>query len=77
MTTDLTFNTSDFYDFEDLLADDERALRHRVREFMTREVAPRRQRPLEPRELFFEVVPGSAGLGIALPGPRRPSPRRP
>ena len=35
-----TIDTSDFYSYECLLADDERRLLHAVRRFMTTDVAP-------------------------------------
>ena len=40
MTTKPEIDTSDFYAFEHLLADDERAVLHAVRDFMTAEVDP-------------------------------------
>jgi alkylation response protein AidB-like acyl-CoA dehydrogenase len=57
--------TSDFYDLESLLSDDDRALLHRVRSFMDEQVQPiindywtRGRTPLE-------LIPAMAELGIA------------
>lgn len=65
MSAEPTIVTSDFYDLEALLDDDDRALLHRVRAFMDEQVQPvindywtRGRTPLE-------LIPGLAELGIA------------
>ena len=58
-------NSIDFYDFTHLLDDDERAVLHRVREFMTAEVAPIVNEHWTRASFPFEIVPGFAQLGTA------------
>ncbi|HEY5855743.1 MAG TPA: acyl-CoA dehydrogenase family protein [Aldersonia sp.] len=55
----------DFYDFTDLLDDDERAVLRRVRDFMTAEVAPIVNEHWTRASFPFEIVPGFAQLGTA------------
>ena len=57
--------TSDFYDLEGLLSDDERALLHRVRAFMDTHVEPVINEYWTRGEFPHELVPGLAELGIA------------
>jgi glutaryl-CoA dehydrogenase len=68
--------TGDFYGFEELLSDDERATLHRVREFLRTEVAPVVNDYWARAEFPTELVKGYAELGIAgraypeVPGPK-------
>lgn len=57
--------TGDFYGFEELLAEDERATLHRVREFLRTEVAPIANDYWARAEFPTELVKGYAELGIA------------
>ena len=57
--------TSDFYDLEALLPDDERALLHRVRTFMDTRVEPIINEYWTRGEFPHELIPGLAELGIA------------
>ena len=57
--------TSDFYDLEALLPDDERALLHRVRAFMDTQVEPVINDYWTRAEFPHELIPVLAELGIA------------
>jgi glutaryl-CoA dehydrogenase len=57
--------TSDFYDLEALLDDDDRALLHRVRAFMDTEVQPIINEYWTRAEFPRQIIPGLAELGIA------------
>jgi glutaryl-CoA dehydrogenase len=57
--------TGDFYGFEELLSDEERATLHRVREFLRTEVAPIANDFWARAEFPAELVKGYAELGIA------------
>ena len=57
--------TGDFYGFEELLSDEERATLHRVREFLRTEVAPVANEYWARAEFPTELVKGYAELGIA------------
>jgi alkylation response protein AidB-like acyl-CoA dehydrogenase len=57
--------TSDFYDLESLLDDDDRALLHRVRAFMDEQVQPVINDYWTRGKTPLELVPGLAELGIA------------
>jgi alkylation response protein AidB-like acyl-CoA dehydrogenase len=57
--------SSDFYDLEALLSDDDRALLHRVREFMDEQVEPVINEYWTRGKFPRELVPGLAELGIA------------
>jgi glutaryl-CoA dehydrogenase len=57
--------TSDFYDLEALLDDDDRALLHRVREFMDTEVQPVINEYWTKAQFPRQLIPGLAKLGIA------------
>ncbi|HEY0452369.1 acyl-CoA dehydrogenase family protein [Actinophytocola sp.] len=57
--------TGDFYAFEELLSDDERAILARVREFLRTEVAPIANDYWARAEFPIELVKGYAELGIA------------
>ena len=57
--------TSDFYDLEALLDDDDRALLYRVRTFMDDEVEPVINDWWTRGKFPHELIPGLAGLGIA------------
>jgi glutaryl-CoA dehydrogenase len=57
--------TSDFYRIDDLLTDDEREIRDRVRTFCDKEVLPIINDYWERAEFPFELVPKLAELGIA------------
>ena len=62
---------TDYYRLDDLLTDEQRALRQRVRSFMDREVLPIINPYWERAEFPHELVPKLAGLGIAgfqIPG---------
>ena len=58
-------DTSDFYSYEGLLADDERRLLHGVRKFMTTDVAPVLLEHWSRATFPLEIVPGMRELGIA------------
>ena len=57
--------TSDFYDLEALLDDDDRALLHRVRAFMDTEVQPIINEYWTKAQFPRQLIPGLAELGIA------------
>jgi alkylation response protein AidB-like acyl-CoA dehydrogenase len=57
--------TSDFYDLESLLSDDDRALLHRVRAFMDEQVQPIINDYWTRGKTPLELIPGLAELGIA------------
>ncbi|HET6392301.1 MAG TPA: acyl-CoA dehydrogenase family protein [Blastococcus sp.] len=57
--------TSDFYDLEALLDDEDRALLHRVRAFMDAEVQPIINEYWTRAEFPRQIIPGLAELGIA------------
>jgi glutaryl-CoA dehydrogenase len=56
---------ADFYGLEQLLTEDERALLHRVRAFMEKEVAPVINRYWVTAKFPHELIPGLRDLGIA------------
>ena len=56
---------ADFYELEGLLADEERAFLHDVRDFMISEVAPTLNRHWQRGSFPFEIVPGFRQLGLA------------
>ncbi|HEY3108220.1 MAG TPA: acyl-CoA dehydrogenase family protein, partial [Chloroflexota bacterium] len=55
---------TDYYQIDDLLTEDERALRERVRTFCDREVLPVINRYWEAAEFPHELVPKLAALGL-------------
>src|SRR3712207_3258376 len=57
--------TSDFYDLEALLDEEDRALLYRVREFMDTEVQPIINEYWTRAQFPRQIVPGLAKLGIA------------
>jgi glutaryl-CoA dehydrogenase len=57
--------TSDFYDLDSLLDDEDRALLHRVRAFMDTEVQPIINEYWTRAEFPRQIIPGLAQLGIA------------
>jgi alkylation response protein AidB-like acyl-CoA dehydrogenase len=57
--------TSDFYDLESLLSDEDRALLHRVRTFMDEQVQPIINDYWTRGKTPLELIPGIAELGIA------------
>ena len=57
--------TSDFYDLEALLDEEDRALLHRVRDFMDTEVQPIINEYWTRAEFPRQIIPGLAELGIA------------
>ncbi|MCW2684103.1 MAG: hypothetical protein JWP33_2016 [Blastococcus sp.] len=65
MTTEARTVTSDFYDLEALLEDEDRALLHRVRAFMDTEVQPIINEYWTRAEFPRQLIPGLAELGIA------------
>ncbi|SNR65001.1 acyl-CoA dehydrogenase family protein [Blastococcus mobilis] len=65
MNADPKAVTSDFYDLEALLDDEDRALLHRVRDFMNTEVQPIINEYWTRAEFPRQVIPGLAKLGIA------------
>lgn len=65
MTAEARTVTSDFYDLEALLDDEDRALLHRVREFMDTEVQPIINEYWTRAEFPRQIIPGLAALGIA------------
>ncbi|MDT7762950.1 MAG: glutaryl-CoA dehydrogenase [Mycobacterium sp.] len=65
MTIPAETDVADFYELEGLLADDERAFLHGVRDFMTSEVAPTLNAHWQRGSFPFEIVPGFRQLGLA------------
>ena len=65
MTAEARTTTSDFYDLEALLADEDRALLHRVRDFMDTQVQPIINEYWTRAEFPRQIIPGLAQLGIA------------
>ncbi|HEY0125727.1 MAG TPA: acyl-CoA dehydrogenase family protein [Blastococcus sp.] len=65
MTDGARTGTSDFYDLESLLDDEDRALLHRVRAFMDTEVQPIINEYWTRAEFPRQIIPGLAQLGIA------------
>jgi glutaryl-CoA dehydrogenase len=65
MNADPKAVTSDFYDLEALLDDEDRALLHRVRDFMNTEVQPVINEYWTRAEFPRQIIPGLAKLGIA------------
>jgi glutaryl-CoA dehydrogenase len=64
VTNDRGIDTADFYAYEQLLTDAERAVLHRVHQFMTTEVQPVLLEHWSKSTFPFEVLPGFAALGI-------------
>ncbi|KAL5806894.1 hypothetical protein ACOSQ4_029627 [Xanthoceras sorbifolium] len=58
-------STSDYYQFDDLLTPEERAIRFKVRECVEKEIAPIMTQYWEKAEFPFHVVPKLAALRIA------------
>ncbi|CAN6353873.1 unnamed protein product [Urochloa humidicola] len=56
---------SDYYQFDDLLADEEKALKNKVRGIMEKEIAPIVTEYWEKAEFPFHVIPKLATLGLA------------
>jgi glutaryl-CoA dehydrogenase len=56
---------TDLYLADELLADEDRAIRDRLRDFCAREVTPIANDYWERAEFPFELVPRIAGLGLA------------
>jgi alkylation response protein AidB-like acyl-CoA dehydrogenase len=65
VTADPKIVTSDFYDLESLLSDDDRALLHRVRSFMDEQVQPIINDYWTRGKTPLELIPAMAELGIA------------
>src|SRR3954470_12768020 len=65
MTAEAKIVTSDFYDLEGLLDDDDRALLHRVRNFMDTQVEPVINEWWTRGKFPMDLIPGLAELGIA------------
>jgi glutaryl-CoA dehydrogenase len=65
MPAELKAVTSDFYDLEALLDDEDRALLHRVRAFMDTEVQPIINEYWTKAKFPRQLIPGLAELGIA------------
>jgi glutaryl-CoA dehydrogenase len=65
MTTPATVGPTDFYLVEELLTDDEREIRDRLRRFCDTEVCPVINDYWERAEFPFELVPKIAELGLA------------
>jgi len=65
MTVEPKIISSDFYDLEALLGDEDRALLHRVREFMDEQVEPVINEYWTRGKFPRELIPGLAELGIA------------
>ena len=65
MSSEPKIVTSDFYDLEALLDDDDRALLHRVRAFMDEQVEPVINDYWTRGKFPLELIPGLAELGIA------------
>ncbi|MGY1825329.1 MULTISPECIES: acyl-CoA dehydrogenase family protein [unclassified Blastococcus] len=63
--SDASTITSDFYDLEALLDDEDRALLHRVRTFMDEQVTPIINEYWTRAEFPRQLIPGIAELGIA------------
>ncbi|XAR55813.1 Acyl-CoA oxidase [Bertholletia excelsa] len=57
--------TSDYYQLDDLLTPEERAIRMKVRECMEKEIAPIMTKYWEKAEFPFHVIPKLGALGIA------------
>jgi glutaryl-CoA dehydrogenase len=62
---DVTSPLGDFYDFQDLLTDEERGIVQRVRAFMNEEVAPIADRAWGAAEFPHDLVPRFAALDVA------------
>lgn len=58
-------STSDYYQFDDLLSHEEKALRIKVREVMEKEIAPMIAVYWEKAEFPFHAIPKLASLGVA------------
>lgn len=56
---------SDYYQFDDLLTDEEKALRKKVRGIMEKEIAPIMTEYWEKAEFPFHAIPSLASLGLA------------
>ncbi|KAF8725984.1 hypothetical protein HU200_020562 [Digitaria exilis] len=56
---------SDYYQFDDLLTDEEKALRQKVRGIMEKEIAPIMAQYWEKAEFPFHAIPKLATLGLA------------
>ncbi|KAL6608272.1 hypothetical protein ACP70R_041335 [Stipagrostis hirtigluma subsp. patula] len=56
---------SDYYQFDDLLTDEEKALRKKVRGIMEKEIAPIMTEYWEKAEFPFQAIPKLATLGLA------------
>src|SRR4051794_41910371 len=67
MTVEPKIISSDFYDLEALLGDEDRALLHRVREFMDEQVEPVINEYWTRGKFPRELIPGLAELGLAGP----------
>ena len=65
MSAEAKIVTSDFYDLEALLDDDDRALLHRVRAFMDTQVEPVINEWWTRGKFPMDLIPGLAELGIA------------
>jgi glutaryl-CoA dehydrogenase len=65
MTAEAKIVTSDFYDLEGLLGDEDRALVHRVRNFMDTQVEPVINEWWTRGKFPMDLIPGLAELGIA------------
>jgi glutaryl-CoA dehydrogenase len=65
VSTEAKIVTSDFYDLEALLDDDDRALLHRVRTFMDEQVEPVINEWWTRGKFPMDLIPGLAELGIA------------
>src|SRR3954471_17260812 len=65
MTAEAKIVTSDFYDLEGLLDDEDRALVHRVRDFMDTQVEPVINEWWTRGKFPMDLIPGLAELGIA------------
>jgi alkylation response protein AidB-like acyl-CoA dehydrogenase len=65
MTAEAKIVTSDFYDLEGLLDDEDRALVHRVRNFMDTQVEPVINEWWTRGKFPMDLIPGLAELGIA------------
>jgi acyl-CoA oxidase len=56
---------SDYYQFDDLLTDEEKALRKKVRGIMEKEIAPIMTEYWEKAEFPFHAIPNLGTLGLA------------
>jgi len=56
---------SDYYQFDDLLTDEEKAFRKKVRGIMEKEIAPIMTEYWEKAEFPFHAIPKLATLGLA------------